>query len=193
MEAVDRGCHAAPWKFLLLLAAMAIGAARIHVEEQQHFEWRSTTATGRRKPKVVLLDDPETIHPAVIVNGKSYDVLVDSQGIVTTSAPPGVFPLPKPVLVVGMPKVGTTSIYQYFVQADHYRASHHKCNVKPLIFCGLCLRDTIRNGSTTPLRDVVILMSGPNWKPFFIKIGKAVIFPKLWTWTSCTTKIRMRP
>mgnify|MGYP005852119085 CR=1 FL=1 len=81
----------------------------------------------------------EVINSEVIINGHSFshedpDLLP-------------YLPLPKPILVVGMPKAGTTSIHSFF-QAAGYRSAHYRCKEDQGIldlFCGHCIRDAIQN------------------------------------------------
>jgi len=51
-------------------------------------------------------------------------------------------PLPTPILVVGMPKTGTTTIKSFFDQGG-YNVSHHGCGKKG--FCGFCMRQAIQD------------------------------------------------
>ena len=48
--------------------------------------------------------------------------------------------LPTPILVVGMPKTGTSTIHAFFERSG-YRSSHYKC-VNGL-YCGLCIRAAV--------------------------------------------------
>jgi hypothetical protein len=71
----------------------------------------------------------------------------------TLSPPPPtsiVFPLPTPIIVVGMPKAGTTSITDFFNRSG-YNTTHFLCYDSPLIHCGLCIRDAV-NRSLPPLQ-----------------------------------------
>ena len=72
-------------------------------------------------------------------------------------------PLPKPVLVVGMPKTGTSTVHAFFNKSG-YRSSHFKCGK---YFCGLCFKVAVKN-SKPPLRscgdfEVYAQMDIENW------------------------------
>ena len=82
---------------------------------------------------------PEIVSQDVIVNGHSYS-LEDKELLPS-------LPLPKPVIVVGMPKAGTTTIHSFFQDAG-YKSSHYRCKEDQGIrnlFCGHCIRDAIQN------------------------------------------------
>ena len=49
----------------------------------------------------------------------------------------GIRLLPTPILLVGMPKTGTSTIHEFFKQSG-YRSSHYKCTND--LYCGLCIR-----------------------------------------------------
>jgi hypothetical protein len=49
-------------------------------------------------------------------------------------------PLPTPILVMGMPKTGTSTIHAFFERAG-YRSSHYKCQG---MYCGLCIQAAIK-------------------------------------------------
>jgi len=52
-----------------------------------------------------------------------------------------------PILVVGMPKVGTTSITEFFECSRRYRVSHHKCTGKGGHGrCGVLIRNNVLEG-----------------------------------------------
>jgi len=57
--------------------------------------------------------------------------------------------LPTPILLVGMPKTGTTSIHAFFKRSG-YRSSHYKC-INDLL-CGLCIKVAIEKGKP-PLKS----------------------------------------
>jgi hypothetical protein len=68
---------------------------------------------------------------------------------ITVSPSTIVLPLPTPIIVVGMPKAGTTSITDFFNRSG-YNTNHFLCLDSPLIHCGLCIRDAV-NRSLPPL------------------------------------------
>jgi hypothetical protein len=89
---------------------------------------------------------PEIVNQEVVVNGHSYS-LEDNELL-------PLLPLPKPVIVVGMPKAGTTTIHYFFRDAG-YKSSHYRCKEDQGIrnlFCGHCIRDAIQN-SLPPLKS----------------------------------------
>ena len=49
--------------------------------------------------------------------------------------------LPTPILIVGMPKTGTSTIHAFFERSG-YRSSHFKC-LNRTIHCGLCIKVAI--------------------------------------------------
>lgn len=78
---------------------------------------------------------PDTINKDVVVGGKSYDLLSD------ISQYPGLqeaLPLPKPIIVVGMPKAGTSSVFHFFRRAFGNASCSH-WSVGPGEYVGECL------------------------------------------------------
>lgn len=57
--------------------------------------------------------------------------------------------LPTPILVVGMPKTGTSSVHAFFERSG-YRSSHYRCINH--IYCGLCMKVAVQAGSP-PLKS----------------------------------------
>lgn len=51
--------------------------------------------------------------------------------------------LPTPIILVGMPKTGTSTIHSFFVRSG-YRSSHFHCINK--LYCGLCIKVAIEQG-----------------------------------------------
>jgi Sulfotransferase domain len=51
--------------------------------------------------------------------------------------------LPTPILLVGMPKTGTSTIHAFFERSG-YRSSHYKCTNG--LYCGLCIRVAVEQG-----------------------------------------------
>lgn len=81
----------------------------------------------------------------VIVNGKSYSL----DGWQLLDASKAIFPLPKPIIVVGLPKAGTSTIHSFFKKAK-YASGHwevrsgkgwglHKKNL-----IGVCMRTAVK-------------------------------------------------
>lgn len=82
---------------------------------------------------------PETVNQKVIINGISYSL--DNPALFPF------LPLPKPVLIVGMPKAGTSTLHSFFRKSG-YRSSHYFCGSGKTIserFCGFCIREAIMN------------------------------------------------
>ena len=57
--------------------------------------------------------------------------------------------LPTPILVVGLPKTGTSTIHSFFARSG-YRSSHYKCMDD--LFCGLCIKAAVQQGKP-PLKS----------------------------------------
>ncbi|CAB9506641.1 expressed unknown protein [Seminavis robusta] len=141
---------------VLLLVANAPAALRT-VGNLQH-----GLALRKRNPVVVEWDiQNELIVPRVVVEGVSYalkDVTGNNTNISIPKKLSKSLPLPKPVIVVGMPKTGTTTIKSFFQQAG-YRSSHWRCQSQLTDhnetaeeeFCGTCIRNAI-NQSLPPLQ-----------------------------------------
>jgi hypothetical protein len=51
--------------------------------------------------------------------------------------------LPTPILVVGLPKTGTSTVHNFFKKSG-YSSSHYKCNES--YFCGMCFKSAIKSG-----------------------------------------------
>jgi Sulfotransferase domain len=98
----------------------------------------------------------QAIQPLVVVNGVSYflkDVIGDNSN---TSLIPELLalslPLPKPIIVTGLPKAGTSTIHDFFQRAG-YRSSHWLCESRPgQEICGMCIHRAIYN-SLPPLKS----------------------------------------
>ena len=91
------------------------------------------------------------INPNVIIRGHSYDLLSSIRNANTTAAVAldALLPLPAPIIVVGMPKAGTSSITTFFRKlygpnnnetladkhVSHWRVPHKE----PWEYIGLCL------------------------------------------------------
>lgn len=66
----------------------------------------------------------------------------------TLTFDPSIYSLPKPVINLGFPKVGSTTMHEFFECAG-FRSSHHMCDSKGFIKfnnnrCGVCFKNAIR-------------------------------------------------
>jgi hypothetical protein len=101
----------------------------------------------------------EAVNSNVIIDGISYPLEVGNATDRSTMDQAELLfhlPLPKPILVVGMPKAGTTTIHSFFEQAG-YNSVHWHCprntngtTAAKTQSCGLCIRKAIAN-SLPPL------------------------------------------
>lgn len=80
---------------------------------------------------------------------------------------------PNPIIVVGLPKTGTTSITRYFQCGGIERVSHWRC--KDMEYCGPMIQDNVRAGRA-PCTGRANLMSMVNW---ISRFTIAAIFHKL--------------
>ena len=116
-------------------------------------------------PKDYEILPVDLVDPNVIIGGKSYSFdLLNENGTakvfdkndeaLTRAAKEleGLLPLPRPILVVGMPKTGTTSIHKYFqcagLSSIHWRnyeiAAEKKDDAE--IYVGTCMRNASDSG-----------------------------------------------
>lgn len=51
--------------------------------------------------------------------------------------------LPTPILLMGMPKTGTSTVHAFFERSG-YRSSHYRCIDR--LYCGLCIRAALQKG-----------------------------------------------
>ena len=99
----------------------------------------ASSNSNLRNSHLQALPSPEIVNQDVIVNGHSYS-LSDPRLL-------PYLPLKKPILVAGMPKAGTTTIYSFFRDAG-YKSSHYYCKEDQGIEklnCGFCIRDAIQD------------------------------------------------
>jgi len=112
---------------------------------------------GRRKRPLPLvgilglLSLSLVLHQLTLLTSHNLGKFADKESKVVLPARPAVKPrlLPTPILVVGLPKTGTTSIHAFFKRSG-YRSSHFKCIDDR--FCGLCIKAAARQGKT-PLKS----------------------------------------
>lgn len=77
--------------------------------------------------------------------------LLSRQNASTESIAGGILPrpsrplrlLPTPILLMGMPKTGTSTVHTFFERSG-YRSSHYRCIER--LYCGLCIRAALQKG-----------------------------------------------
>lgn len=84
-------------------------------------------------PQFVLLGSQNAIQSSLDLSGVGF----------LPKSPRPMRLLPTPILQVGMPKTGTTSIHTFFERSG-YRSSHYRCINRH--YCGLCIRAALQKG-----------------------------------------------
>jgi len=118
----------------------------------------TTISPTSSSPTPLIMGSDQTITSKVIIRGKSYHNLLSMNSARLEEELESLLPLPTPVIVVGMPKAGTSSITEFFRQAFSTQdVSHWKVPEKET-YIGICLvqswnESRLSSKPPTALRD----------------------------------------